>query len=101
VQKETDKLGKIFQADKEKEYEIKILNHLLENQRIDSSYFSAHREEYAKISEALKYLISENLIRATSSSKARSYYEFHSPKYRIGMKILKEKEAKKKGTKQP
>jgi len=100
VQKEKDKLEEIFQDGKRKEYEIKLLNHLLEEKTIDLSYFSAHREEYAKISEALKYLISENLIRKTSSL-AENYYELHSPKYRIGMRILKENEAKKKGTKQP
>ena len=70
---------------------------LLEKKKIDSSYFQAHREEHSKIKEALKYLISEHLIRETSSL-AESYYELHSPKYRVAMRIFKENEAKKKET---
>ena len=91
VIKERAALERIFNMKTSGSYENRLLNDLFNEKVIDSAYFKSHIEHQAEIYAALNYLIREKLVRKTSSN-SETYYELHSPKYRVALSVLKEDE---------
>lgn len=72
--------------------ECEILLHLFNHKVLKLNFFQNFDvDDIQKKKKALDNLIHKNIVRE-SSSQYGSFYEFHSPKYRLAIQILKTKE---------
>ena len=75
-------------------HEIEILLLLFNHKKIKNDFFqNPDVDDLQKKKIALENLIQKNVVRETSS-ECGSIYEFHSPKYRLAIKIWKEENEK-------